>query len=126
MGDSSSLQPVASPPLRTGLYARCVPHRNQRHLLPARRLSFWSPAVGPARMLTSHRMKYIYLDHNATTPLHPDVLAAMLPFFAEKFANPASITHPPGREARDMVEQARGEIAAFIGAEPAEIVFTSG
>ncbi|PYT08404.1 MAG: cysteine desulfurase NifS [Acidobacteria bacterium] len=71
-------------------------------------------------------MKYIYLDHNATTPLHPDVLAAMLPFFAEKFANPASITHPPGREARDMVEQARGEIAAFIGAEPAEIVFTSG
>jgi cysteine desulfurase len=67
----------------------------------------------------------VYLDHNASTPVHPDALAAMLPYFSERFGNPSSI-HGFGREARDAVEAARDTIAGFLGVEPEEIVFTSG
>ncbi|RAI35286.1 cysteine desulfurase NifS, partial [Rhodoplanes elegans] len=67
----------------------------------------------------------VYLDHNATTPVDPDVLAAMLPFLREEFGNPSS-SHPAGRRARAAVETARAEVAALIGASPDEIVFTSG
>jgi len=70
-------------------------------------------------------MRRIYLDHNASTPVHPDVVAAMLPYFSERYGNPSSI-HSFGREARDAVEAARGEIARFLGVSPEEIVFTSG
>ena len=70
-------------------------------------------------------MQPIYLDHNATTPVDPDVLRAMLPFLREEFGNPSS-AHSPGRRARDAVENARAEVAALIGAHPGEIVFTSG
>jgi cysteine desulfurase len=70
-------------------------------------------------------MRRVYLDHNATTPVHPDVLAAMMPFFAEQYGNPSSI-HGFGREARDAVEGAREQIAAFLGVASEEIVFTSG
>src|SRR5574341_270622 len=72
------------------------------------------------------RMEAVYMDHHATTPVHPDVLARMLPFFGEEFGNPASTTHAFGRRASEAVERARGEIAAGIGAQPQEIVFTSG
>jgi cysteine desulfurase len=68
----------------------------------------------------------VYLDHQATTPLDRRVLDAMLPFFTEKFGNPHSLTHAYGREAETAVEAARGDIAALIGAEPREVVFTSG
>ena len=68
----------------------------------------------------------IYLDHHATTPVDPRVLDAMLPFFREDFGNPASITHAWGRRAAAAVDDARERIAACIGAEPREIVFTSG
>ena len=68
----------------------------------------------------------IYLDNQSTTPCDPEVLAAMLPFFADAFANAASQEHAAGRRARDAVEEARGEVAALIDAEPREIVFTSG
>lgn len=70
-------------------------------------------------------MKPIYLDHSATTPVHPEVLTAMISFFANHFGNPSSI-HREGRLAREAVEGARARVAALIGAAPAEIVFTSG
>ena len=68
----------------------------------------------------------VYLDYQATTPLDRRVLDAMLPFFTEKFGNPHSVTHAYGREAEAAVEAARAEVAALIGAEPREIIFTSG
>ena len=67
----------------------------------------------------------VYLDHNASTPVHPEVLAEMLPFFAEIYGNPSSI-HAFGRDARDGVDQARERIARFLQVSPQEIVFTSG
>ncbi len=67
-----------------------------------------------------------YLDYNATTPVHPDVLAEMLPYFSEKFANPASRTHEPGREAGRAVEEARTKLASYFGLESKYCVFTSG
>ncbi len=68
----------------------------------------------------------IYLDHHATTPADPRVLAAMRPWWEENFANPASIEHALGRAAEEAVEQARAHIADLIGAEAREIVLTSG
>ena len=70
-------------------------------------------------------MKQIYLDYAATTPTHPDVVAAMQPYFSDKYGNPSSI-HLFGREAKKAIEEARGEIANLIGAKEEEIVFTSG
>jgi len=70
-------------------------------------------------------MKTVYLDHCATTPLHPDVLTAMLPFLRHSFGNPSSM-HALGRKAREAVEEARGKVASLIGANASEIVFTSG
>lgn len=70
-------------------------------------------------------MPRVYLDHNATTPVEPEVLDAMLPYFSADFGNAASI-HTPGQRARAAVETARERVAALIGARPQEIVFTSG
>src|SRR5438552_19074724 len=70
-------------------------------------------------------MNRVYLDFNATTPVEPEVLEAMLPFFSGEFANAASI-HTPGQRARAAVETAREQVAALIGSRPQEIVFTSG
>lgn len=68
----------------------------------------------------------IYLDCNATTPCDPRVVQAMLPYFGEVFANPANGLHPLGRQASRAVEAARERVAALIGADAGEIVFTSG
>lgn len=67
----------------------------------------------------------IYLDANATTPVLPEVFAAMQPFFSEAFGNPSS-AHQGGQRTRAAVEHARGELAALLGCTPREIVFTSG
>jgi cysteine desulfurase len=70
-------------------------------------------------------MKAIYLDYNATTPLDPETVEAMRPCLDEVFGNPSS-THIYGLEARAVVEEARGKVAAFLNGRPDEIVFTSG
>ena len=70
--------------------------------------------------------KPIYLDYQATTPTDPRVVDAMLPFLRERFGNPHSVHHAYGRDAEAAVEAARGQVAALIGAEAREIVFTSG
>lgn len=71
-------------------------------------------------------MKRVFLDHNSTTPVDPEVLAEMLPYFSEKFGNPASRFHNFGWEAREALDLARERTARAISATPEEIVFTSG
>lgn len=68
----------------------------------------------------------IYLDYQSTTPTDPRVLEVMLPYFTERFANPHSVEHAPGRANEARVEEARAEIAGLIGVEAREVVFTSG
>src|SRR3990170_445229 len=70
-------------------------------------------------------MRRVYFDHNATTPLAPDVLRAMTPYLTEEYGNASSI-HSVGQRARAAVEQARAEVAALLGAREKEAVFTSG
>src|SRR4030042_3339472 len=68
----------------------------------------------------------IYLDYSAPTPVDPRVAAKMIPYLTEHFGRPESRSHPYGWEAEAAVEEARGHIAALVGADPKEIVFTSG
>ena len=70
-------------------------------------------------------MMRVYFDHNATTPVAPEVLAAMLPYFSEEYGNASSI-HTFGQRGRGAVEQARESVAALLGARAAEIMFSSG
>ncbi len=67
----------------------------------------------------------IYMDYNATTPVHPEVLEAFLPFYRDSFGNPSSI-HWAGRRVKAAVEEAREKLAGFLGCEPVEVIFTSG
>src|SRR5512146_1067895 len=69
-------------------------------------------------------MRKVYLDHAATTPVHPKVLEEMLPYFTLKFGNPSNL-HDIGREAKNAVEEARARTAALINAKPEEIFFTA-
>jgi cysteine desulfurase len=68
---------------------------------------------------------YMYFDHNATTPLHPDVWAVMQPLLTDTWGNPSSL-HSEGQQARDAVEEARGHVAQLLGATAAEVIFTGG
>ena len=67
----------------------------------------------------------VYMDHAATTPVRPEVVEVMLPYFSERFGNPSSL-YALAREAKEAVEEARGRVAAAIGASPEEVYFTSG
>lgn len=69
--------------------------------------------------------KITYLDHAATTPVHPDVLSEMMPYFIEQFANPSTL-YGFGRDARVAVDKAREQVAALLNADPREVYFTSG
>jgi cysteine desulfurase len=80
-------------------------------------------------MSLCRRLRYnsemIYLDNNATTQLHPDVLDAMLPYLHEEYGNPSSV-HPMGQQARQAVEEARRQTAILVGCRATELIFTSG
>ena len=76
-------------------------------------------------MSSIYNKNRIYLDHSATTPLDPQVVEAMMPFFTQTFGNASSI-HSYGQEAKVALEEARRKVAGLIGAEPGETVFTSG
>lgn len=69
--------------------------------------------------------RFIYLDHAATTPVHPAVLDAMIPYFTEKYGNPSSV-YSIARETRKALDWARDTVAGILGAGPSEIIFTSG
>src|SRR5690349_377320 len=70
-------------------------------------------------------MSAIYLDHNATTPVHPAVRDAMLPWLGEQWGNPSS-AHAYGRAAAVALADARAQVAELVGADPDEVLFTSG
>ncbi len=70
-------------------------------------------------------MKKVYLDHNATTPVHPEVMEAMKPYFMDEFGNPSSL-HGYGQKSRVAIESAREKIAGIFKCLPQEIIFTSG
>jgi cysteine desulfurase len=70
-------------------------------------------------------MKRIYMDHSATTPVAPEVLQAMLPYFSDKFGNASSL-HSFGQEAKEALEESREKVAKLLAANPEEIIFTSG
>lgn len=69
--------------------------------------------------------RFVYMDHAATTPVRPEVLEAMLPYFSERFGNPSSM-HSTGQRNRQAVEDARVKVARVLGARPINIIFTSG
>jgi cysteine desulfurase len=83
-----------------------------------------NPSSRETRMPPLHK-GFIYLDHNATTPVAPEVTQAMMPFMEEDFGNPSS-GYPLGTKAKRAVEQAREEVASLLGCGPDEVLFTSG
>src|SRR5664280_3824908 len=120
----------AGEPLPGNLLARQIPGLNVLRDARTQELSAIQPratlqsAVRRSRFLNTDARK-VYADHHATTPLDPEVLEVMRPWLEGLAANPSS-THGPGRAAREAVEAARVEVARVLGAEPSEIVFTSG
>lgn len=79
----------------------------------------------PTRAPKARRRGSMYLDHNATTPLDPAVLEAMLPYLQGRCGNPSSV-HQAGRAARAAVDEAREQVAALVGVQPSQVIFTAG
>src|SRR3990167_4506904 len=77
------------------------------------------------RCLERQLVQRVYLDHNATTPLHPAVAEAMLRVLRDEYGNPSSVHHF-GQRAKAILDDARSAVAALLGADPADVVFTSG
>src|SRR5262249_47292366 len=102
---------MGNEPLPVGPFALSVAQRS-------RRATRGSPTI-------INVMHTVYLDYNATTPLRPEVLEAMLPYLNASFGNPSSV-HWAGRRAKQGLEEARERVAAFIQARPSEVLFTSG
>ena len=86
--------------------------------------AFETPAASPAFETAPHFP--IYMDYSATTPVDPRVADKMIPFLREQFGNPASRSHMYGWSAEAAVEEARAHVAALVGADPREIIWTSG
>jgi len=110
--------------------ARSANSRTQYRAQFTTRASNWDWLLDPSRAYrypecSQLLVMRIYLDYNATTPVDPAVLDAMLPYFAETFGNASSI-HSPGQRARGAVDGARASVAALLGAKNSEIIFTSG
>ena len=84
-----------------------------------------TPKLNPLPMFSARHFP-VYMDYSATTPVDPRVVDRMIPFLREQFGNPASRSHAFGWEAEAAVEQAREQVALLVGADPREIVWTSG
>ena len=84
-----------------------------------------TPVLNPLPMFSARHFP-VYMDYSATTPIDPRVVDKMIPFLREQFGNPASRSHAYGWEAEEAVEEARSEVAKLVGADPREIVWTSG
>jgi len=98
------------------------PGQGQRALVQTSR----ALSAAPSTLPKPDEMKPLYLDAQATTPMDPRVLDAMLPYLTSMYGNPHSRTHQYGWESEEALETARAQVADLIGAEPKEIVFTSG
>ena len=84
-----------------------------------------TPKLNPLPMFSARHFP-VYMDYSATTPVDPRVVDKMIPFLREQFGNPASRSHAFGWEAEEAVEEARLNVAQLVGADPREIVWTSG
>jgi len=84
-----------------------------------------TPKLNPLPMFSARHFP-VYMDYSATTPVDPRVVDKMIPYLREQFGNPASRSHAFGWEAEEAVEEARSEVAQLVGADPREIVWTSG
>lgn len=116
------LVPLVSRVLRRGVQSTAIPGGAQPR--PAEPVAE-EPSAQP-QSHPDHGMRPLYLDMQATTPMDPRVLDAMLPYFVSYYGNPHSRTHAYGWESEHAVERARTQVAELIGADPREIVFTSG
>src|SRR6185295_2987447 len=114
---------IRSPSWKPETAALGKPERFNKHAGPSGPTAL-QYSLCEASFTRFNTMHPIYFDHNATTPLHPRVREAMLPWIGERHGNPSSI-HSFGQAARNAVEEAREKVAALIGGRPPEVVFTA-